>query len=493
MIKTEYPVSHPLLTMNTLSLNGMMHNINDQSLKQNTSSSNKIMIPQMEYSLPKQSNNNYANFIVDRRNNNSNDSEKLNKIESHTTLPPISSLIITDGDRRGTSSIENSPRNHHITYKDYQRDTDYSVDSGKTAIDGGAVRQTSYQSMDSSDTQNFDNKFTGNTPFVTNQPTILYSNAIQQPQNFTQGPSGYIQYGIPMYSKSLSSNYPMQQNFVTPNLVMGSQSGMIPNTQYITSSQPQLAVMTNNGLTTTMTPVNIIPQINQIQQQQYQNGQKPQANIPQGINYGLPQQPMVKYIWPPMNNPNSNVMGQPINPISTFTINENNINTPINSNRTSLSQSPSSPKRSLSSPTDHETRQSSISSNDLNTVKSDSMIPITNSNKHKINHNRNLSNGVTTNRKNQRSNELIKTQPPKLNKIQLPQIYTNDFRSAVKQRKQCNICGKICSRPSTLKTHYLIHTGDTPFKCTFKGCRKAFNVKSNMLRHLRWHSKQQEM
>ncbi|CCF56497.1 hypothetical protein KAFR_0B01990 [Kazachstania africana CBS 2517] len=67
--------------------------------------------------------------------------------------------------------------------------------------------------------------------------------------------------------------------------------------------------------------------------------------------------------------------------------------------------------------------------------------------------------------------------------------YTVNFTSAVKLRKQCPVCGKICSRPSTLKTHYLIHTGDTPFKCTWEDCSKSFNVKSNMLRHLKSHER----
>lgn len=58
--------------------------------------------------------------------------------------------------------------------------------------------------------------------------------------------------------------------------------------------------------------------------------------------------------------------------------------------------------------------------------------------------------------------------------------------------KKCPVCGKVCSRPSTLKTHYLIHTGDTPYKCQWMNCTKSFNVKSNMLRHLKIHERKLE-
>lgn len=53
--------------------------------------------------------------------------------------------------------------------------------------------------------------------------------------------------------------------------------------------------------------------------------------------------------------------------------------------------------------------------------------------------------------------------------------------------KQCPICGKKCSRPSILKTHYFIHTGEAPYKCSWPKCGKTFNVKSNMVRHRRAH------
>lgn len=73
--------------------------------------------------------------------------------------------------------------------------------------------------------------------------------------------------------------------------------------------------------------------------------------------------------------------------------------------------------------------------------------------------------------------------------IALPNTVQSNLSLAVRLRKQCPVCDKICSRPSTLKTHYLIHTGDTPFKCPWKSCKKSFNVKSNMLRHYKSHQK----
>ncbi|GMM54603.1 hypothetical protein DAKH74_012190 [Maudiozyma humilis] len=65
-------------------------------------------------------------------------------------------------------------------------------------------------------------------------------------------------------------------------------------------------------------------------------------------------------------------------------------------------------------------------------------------------------------------------------------------KGPAKKSKQCPVCGKVCSRPSTLKTHFLIHTGDNPFKCTWEGCEKRFNVKSNMQRHVKSHQRKLE-
>ncbi|KAK0493844.1 hypothetical protein EDD18DRAFT_1289039 [Armillaria luteobubalina] len=51
----------------------------------------------------------------------------------------------------------------------------------------------------------------------------------------------------------------------------------------------------------------------------------------------------------------------------------------------------------------------------------------------------------------------------------------------------CTICKKRFGRPSGLKIHINTHTGATPFRCPVVGCRREFNVNSNMLRHYRSH------
>ncbi|GJJ12960.1 hypothetical protein Clacol_007207 [Clathrus columnatus] len=52
-------------------------------------------------------------------------------------------------------------------------------------------------------------------------------------------------------------------------------------------------------------------------------------------------------------------------------------------------------------------------------------------------------------------------------------------------------CDKRFERQNALDTHMNIHTDSKPFVCPISNCGKAFNVRSNMRRHLLTHKEYQ--
>ncbi|KAG8721390.1 hypothetical protein FRC08_013552 [Ceratobasidium sp. 394] len=48
---------------------------------------------------------------------------------------------------------------------------------------------------------------------------------------------------------------------------------------------------------------------------------------------------------------------------------------------------------------------------------------------------------------------------------------------------KCEVCGKKFRRPSGLKDHKNIHSGEKPYCCPLETCRKGFATRSNMIRH----------
>ncbi|XP_073350320.1 uncharacterized protein [Pagrus major] len=52
--------------------------------------------------------------------------------------------------------------------------------------------------------------------------------------------------------------------------------------------------------------------------------------------------------------------------------------------------------------------------------------------------------------------------------------------------KSCHLCGKNFANPSALRIHYVVHTGEKPYRCSL--CGKGFTQKGNLKCHIRIHT-----
>ncbi|KAG7243481.1 hypothetical protein INR49_011037 [Caranx melampygus] len=55
-----------------------------------------------------------------------------------------------------------------------------------------------------------------------------------------------------------------------------------------------------------------------------------------------------------------------------------------------------------------------------------------------------------------------------------------------KVSKSCELCGKTFANPSALRIHYVVHTGEKPYRCSL--CGRGFTQKGNLKCHLRIHT-----
>lgn len=81
---------------------------------------------------------------------------------------------------------------------------------------------------------------------------------------------------------------------------------------------------------------------------------------------------------------------------------------------------------------------------------------------------------------------LLSLNEPAHSWCQPPSVAKDGLFQPTMSKNICALCGKNYARPSTLKTHMRIHSGERPFHC--KVCNKSFSQAANLTAHLRVHS-----
>ncbi|ORY45873.1 hypothetical protein BCR33DRAFT_715907 [Rhizoclosmatium globosum] len=75
--------------------------------------------------------------------------------------------------------------------------------------------------------------------------------------------------------------------------------------------------------------------------------------------------------------------------------------------------------------------------------------------------------------------------PPRTHSI-LPSASTTS--TTRKKIHACQICNKVCSNSTSLKSHIRTHTGERPFACPYPGCTAAYTTNQRLTIHKRSHS-----
>ncbi|CAL9728769.1 hypothetical protein MOUN0_E05424 [Monosporozyma unispora] len=490
-----------------------MPNTTNNSPNINSDHINNIETFTVGYPQSRATSNEYSSniyFTESIRSFENSNSSIIGNVQSRTVLPPISSLINTGSRRERHSFASTNQGTNELVIPDMEMKGVPTRSSVSPIQTKAMMRVKSFPSINTINSQynsnNLIQKNDNNTPTFLCQPQSQLKLSSQRPP---QQSVSYVQYVTPSISKTITPSSIPSSNYISHTIQVPTQpqQPLLSTLQYaVPVQQPQLAMLNNNGVLTAMTPVNFIspmgpqPQaFSQISSQRPQQFIIPSQPQQQGTTMNMSVKPsqVINYVLTPMMTNNNNT------PVSPFTNNRSNTTTIKPSPQSSVSASPpymSDSSRSLSLPLKVNTPSSSVKENIKKSFGTTNTIDCNTTASKKISHSRSSS-GVT-----KKSSKYISKKSKDNNDIHLPahfinhgnktvkideknKNYTVAFSSAVKHRKQCSICGKVCSRPSTLKTHYLIHTGDTPFKCTFEGCYKAFNVKSNMLRHMKCHQR----
>ncbi|XP_032394473.1 zinc finger protein 717 [Etheostoma spectabile] len=94
---------------------------------------------------------------------------------------------------------------------------------------------------------------------------------------------------------------------------------------------------------------------------------------------------------------------------------------------------------------------------------------------------------LTLHRKSHKSNfcNICKQHFPHRNKFKKVHTCVPPVASQSVSRS-CELCGKTFANPSALRIHYVVHTGEKPYRCSF--CGKGFTQKGNLKCHLRIHT-----